>query len=62
MVWGIRNKRLKLILPLPYKYHSKAEATMAMEELISFGKDLETKNDLGRILEVVPLFEDKKEG
>lgn len=60
MIWGIRNKELKLILPLPYRYHTKSEAVMAMEELISFGKDLETRDDLARKLEVVPLFTDNK--
>lgn len=59
MIWVIRNKDLDVILPLPYQYHSKSEAVMAMEELISFGKDLDTREDLARKLEVIPKHEDK---
>ena len=62
MIWGIRNKELNLILPIPYRYYTKAEAARGREELITHGKDLSTQDDLAKILEVVPLTKDKKEG
>jgi hypothetical protein len=51
--YGIYNKRLKVVAPDPYRFHSATEAAMAREELISMGKDVETRIDLADILEVV---------
>ena len=59
-MYGIKNKELNVILPEPWRYHSPTDAVLAMEEIISYGKNASTRVELREKLKMVTLDGDQE--